>query len=228
MKKIIAGLDLSLSSTGITLAFFEDDTLLQIKFFRVVFNKIPRPIKNINMVSYNIPNYIDSMFMIIDQDDKNNIDQLHYTVKAVQSSNKINNIIFRSLKDFKPDLFIVSIENYIMPDYGGAHQLKLVSALISVQAFVRKHIIDICVSNKIILKMLTPTPTSLKLVFSGNGNATKEDMVKAFINYYDGEKLLPQIKTISVDSINDIIDSFALTMYAYKKCLDFDVSKLIM
>jgi hypothetical protein len=228
MRKIIAGLDLSLSSTGITLCFFEDDKLTHIKFFKVVFDKKPRPITNVNILSYNIPKYIDSMFMVIDPEDKNNVEQLHYTIKSSQASNKINKIIFDNLKEFKPDLFVCVIENYIMPDYGGSNQLKIVSALISLQAFVRKKIMDFCIKNSIILKMLTPTPSNLKKVFSANGNATKEDMVKAFINYYDGEKLIPEIKTISIDKVNDVVDSFALSMYGYKKTLDFDIDKLII
>ena len=64
--------------------------------------------------------------------------------------------------------------------------------------------------------MLTPSPSSVKKMFAGKGKAEKEDMFKAFLSYWKGGLLLPTATDDDVKHINDVIDSFAMSCWAYK------------
>jgi len=67
--------------------------------------------------------------------------------------------------------------------------------------------------------MLTPSPSTVKKFFANNGKAEKIDMLKAFLNKYNGIKLLPTIDGKDVKNINDVIDSFAMNAYAYNSII---------
>ena len=69
--------------------------------------------------------------------------------------------------------------------------------------------------------MLTPSPTSLKKFFTDNGKAEKEDMLKSFQERFDGHKLLPNSGPETLKIINDVVDAFALNIYAYGKLLNY-------
>ena len=158
--------------------------------------------------------------IVIDKSDENNIEQCEITLKAVVSSKKIENIIKESISKFEPNEIIISVENYIMPDFNGPNNLKSVSGLIMLQGYVREKIIRICIDNKLPFKLLTVTPSSLKLFFAQHGSADKLMMLQKFMTDWDGKKLLPTVDINMLGLVNDVIDSFALMMYAYKKIIN--------
>ncbi len=225
-KSIIIGFDLSYSSTGITVSYLEDNVGKSIKFYRILFddnsNKTdkvykPQEIKNVNSLTYRMPTNILISDMVFDMSDTNNLEQCDATLKSLILCKKIGKIIAEALAIYNPTEAIFCIENYIMPSYTGKTQLKTVSGLIMLQAFVREVIIKLCLDLKISLKLFTPTPSSNKLFFTRDGNADKTKMLKIFLEEYEGNKLLPSVTINSVAHINDVIDSFALCMYAYSK-----------
>ena len=123
------------------------------------------------------------------------------------------------------DFIIFCIENYIMPDFGGKNQLKTVSGLIMLQGFVREHIIKNYGNSKKV-KLLTPTPSTIKSFFAKNGRADKEMMIKSFIENYDGEKLIPDIKNLDTSAVNDVVDSFAMAFYSYNQLINNNIRSI--
>ena len=228
IKSLIIGLDLSFSSTGITISYLEDYVGKKIQFHKVVFDKnsnkttktyIPQKIKNVNIITYRLPANLQTIDLVIDMTDDNNVQQCESTVKALMCSKKIGIIISDSLKQFNPDEVIFSIENYIMPTFSGSSQLKTVGGLIALQGYVREIAIRLCLELKLKFKIYTPTPSSNKLFFAKNGNADKTLMVKCFFKNYNGNILLPSTDENSVHLINDLVDSFSLMLNAYSKII---------
>ena len=107
-----------------------------------------------------------------------------------------------------------------MPSFGGPNSLPEVSGLVTLQAFVRKFFLTFCHKYKITIKMLTPSPSSVKKMFAGIGKAEKEQMYDAFVKYWNGLVLLPTSTPDDVKHINDVIDSFAMTCWAYKSLIN--------
>lgn len=212
---LIIGLDLSFNSTGITISKTDDKNQLKsLDFYKVipddgVKHKI---IKNITEVRYDIP---DISNIIHDTSDFNNYEQISQTYKAMTASRKISNICLNELSS--ENIIYVAIENYIMPSFGGKNNLQNVSGLILLQGYVRQFFINYCEKLGKNLTLLTPSPSSIKKFFTKDGSATKEQMLSIFLDYFDGNKLLPSITMKDCSKVNDIIDSFALMMYTYYK-----------
>lgn len=224
-KILLIGLDMSFNSTGITFSLIEDNQNKKIKFYRVIFDdesnktgKIYKPneIININQVVYRMPVNINMMDLSIDTEDKNTSEQISTTLRAMVCSKKINKIIADNIILYEPDIIIYTMENYIMPAFGGRNSLVNVSGLILLQGFVREWFIKYSVSYPSINTYLfTPTPRQTKKYFTGgNGSADKKEMIQAFIDNYDGIKLIPNI---SKGKLDDVIDSFALMCHGYMK-----------
>ena len=227
MKKLIIGLDLSFGSTGITISFLEDNIGKSIEFNRVIFDNRsrknqykPKEFKNVNNHTYSYS--LDLNEFVIDSEDVNNSEQVDVTLKAMKSSQMTCNIVKKAIEKHNPEEIYVCIENFIMPDFGGKNQLKVVSGLIMLQGFVRSTLIQMSLSKKIRLKLLTPTPSTIKASFCKNGAADKELMLKEFLTNYDGDKLIPGLSIADLHHINDVIDSFALMYYCYGKLLKYD------
>jgi len=225
-KSLIIGLDLSFSSTGICVGYFEDYSAKSIQFHKVVFDEnknktgkvyTPERIKNINIVTYRMPTNLLVSDMIVDLSDTNNFEQCEVTLKALICCKKIGAILLQNILKYQPTEILFSIENYIMPSFNGPNQLKHVSGLITLQGYVRKLCIETCLSKQISIKIYTPTPSSNKLFFSGNGSAEKGQMIKSFIEDYNGEKLIPTIKSCSEAQVNDVVDAFSLMMNVYSR-----------
>lgn len=230
-KQLVIGLDLSFNSTGISIMECENHIPKKIKFYRIVFDdesnktgKIyhPKDIPNINQIIYRMPTNIRTDDVLLDASDKNNTEQTYTTLRAMICSKKINKIIGKEISEYKPDIIICTIENYVMPSFAGPNSLKSVSGLILLQGFVREFLIRTKITidtnkkfNDYNLKDLyiyTPTPTQNKSYFSGNGKAEKTEMIKTFETIFEGNRLLPNLNHGKVD---DIIDSFALLTHGW-------------
>jgi hypothetical protein len=225
---LIIGLDLSFSCTGISIGNFENDTCKKLSFHKLMFddcnNKTgkrytPEQIKNVSIETYTLPTNLLMSDLCFDLNDNNNVEQTTVTLKAIVCAKRISNILIKYIDSYKPEIVYVAIENYIMPAFEGQNQLKTVSGLITLQGYVRRNCIEICLNKKIQIKLFTPTASENKLFFTGNGRAEKIDMLKTFLSEYDGNKLLPTIDLNSVHKINDVIDAFSLMTNNYSKII---------
>lgn len=229
MSKLIVGLDLSFNSTGICLTTIDDENIAkEISFYRVVYDNetrkntyVPKSVKNINTKTYTLPKYMTTDVLCIDDEDENNKEQIETTLRAMCASRQIFDVVYNYHQKHNHNFVIVSIENYVMPAFGGQNSLKNVSGLITLQAFVREMVLRYCNKNQVMVKMLTPSPTTLKKFFTGSGKAEKEDMMKSFVENFNGRKLIPAASEDTVKIINDVVDAFALTYYAYGKLLKY-------
>lgn len=226
-KILLIGLDMSFNSTGITFSVIENNKPQKIKFYRVVFddesNKThkllkPQDIQNVNQVVYRMPTNINVADLSIDNQDKNSYEQIRNTLRAMICSKKINKIIANNINQINPNVIICTMENYIMPAFGGRNSLNNVSGLLLLQGFVREWFIKFAVSySEINTYLFTPTPKQTKKYFTGNGSADKKEMQYYFVENFDGQKLLPNM---SKGKLDDIIDSFALMVHGYNKYLN--------
>lgn len=222
-KKIIVGLDLSFNSSGITVGFFEDFVGQSLEFYRVIFDDQTRKrgfhpprFKNINNVVYRMPSNLTVDEILLVQGDINNELQLTVTLKSMIVQKKIGEIVKASITKFNPDEIYFCIENYVMPSaFGGKMSLTNVSGLIILQGLIREVLIRLSLEFKLPFKMLTESPSSNKLFFTGFGGAEKEDMYEYFNKYWNGEHLLPSTTEKDITKINDVVDSFSLMSQAY-------------
>lgn len=227
MNTILIGLDLSFNSTGITISKIIDNKNTSIKFTKVVFaEKFKESIfkNNINTVFYTMPVNITADDLKLNSE-KNATEQLSTSIRALMCAKKIWLEISKYMNyginhnsgvyhNSEVDQIIVTIENYIMPSFGGQNSLQTVSGLIALQSYIREFFIKYKIKNEnTILKIYTPTPTQNKKYFTGNGRADKNDMINAFIGNWDGLSLIPSITECG--KIDDIIDSFALMCHGW-------------
>ncbi len=226
-KILLVGLDMSFNSTGITFSIIENNQAQKIKFYRVVFDdesnkthKIlkPQDILNVNQRVYRMPTNINVLDLSVDNQDKNSFEQIRNTLRAMICSKKIIEIIKDNIWEYEPDVIMCTMENYIMPSFGGRNSLNNVSGLLLLQGFVREWFIKYSVSfPKVNTYLFTPTPKQTKKFFTGNGSADKKQMQQSFVENFDGQKLLPNMLKGKLD---DIIDSFALMVHGYYKYLN--------
>lgn len=226
-KLMLIGLDMSFNSTGISISIIENKQNKLIKFYRVVFddesNKThkvlkPQEIQNVNQIVYRMPTNINVLDLAVDMEDKNSVDQVKNTLRAMICSKKINTIIANNIITYNPNIIMCTMENYIMPAFGGRNSLTNVSGLLLLQGFVREWFIKYSTTyTEVNTYLFTPTPKQTKKFFTGNGSADKKEMIEHFITNFDGQKLLPNMNKGKLD---DIIDSFALMVHGYSKYLN--------
>lgn len=217
-KILIFGLDLSFNSTGITTVLLNDNQPISIAFDRVVYDKQPRKIENIDTISYVLPTNITTDELVIECD-KNNREQIETTLRSMMCSKAIKTVLKKHIENNSDATNIIfCIENYVMPSFGGPNSLKNVSGLIALQSFIREYIIKLKL-NGYSVRFMTPTPTQNKKFFTGSGKAQKHDMMRVFVEVYDGLKLIPDV---SKGKLDDVIDSFALAcqaLYEYRNTI---------
>lgn len=218
LKSLIIGIDLSFNSTGITIAYLENNEGKTIEFDRLVFQTTPHPIKNINQSTYNLPSNIHVKDLIVEETEDNySEDQSLITLKAMVCTKRIMGIIIQSVKEYSPNEIYFNIEGFIMPSMTGGLQLRVLGGLIMLQGMLRAELIKFHIANPQIpiFKIFITSPSELKLFFTGKGgnSTTKEVMLECFINDFEGRKLLPD--TESLAKVNDVIDSFALMLNCF-------------
>lgn len=233
-KQLIAGLDLSFNSTGITLTELENGNGQKCEFHRIVYETKPGYIVNINQRTYELPKNIN-LNDIADDSDFYSEDQAFITVKAMMMCKNIMHIIANKIqrieRDF-PDAQIslyINIEGFVMPNLAGNQQLRVLGGLIMLQGIIRNDLIKYNIAKNFKnFKIFITSPSDLKLYFAGNGGADKQLMLDSFLEFYDGAKLLPD--TSSLAKVNDVIDSFALMLNCYHKVFaskDFLIQKAL-
>lgn len=232
MKQIIVGLDLSFNSTGISIGYFTDYNATHLSLNRLVFDDNsrksvgwkPKHIPGINQQTYRMPTNIDITELSL-TDDANDFttEQVTATIKAMICSKRICKIVEEAITSFEPDEVYFNIEGAITPVFSTANQMRVIAELTMLQGYVREWIVRNQLEkhySKCVL-YITP-PNQNKKFFSGTGKGTKDDMYRAFIDEWDGAKILP-VNTNS--KIDDVIDAFALMVYMYRMIYDTKLSK---
>lgn len=224
--ELIVGLDLSFSSTGISLIKIVNDIPTSIEFHRVVYDIEPREILNITQHTYKLPANVKPEDLVCNdggtvdgvENDFYSKDQALITLRSIVTTQRIVKIVDDKIKRCGGvETLVVNIEGFIMPDLAGAQQLRIIGGLIMLQGLVRSDLIKYKVGNTNIknFRLYITSPSALKSYFTGNGNANKELMLDTFIHVYDGNILLPD--TSSIKKVNDVVDAFALSINAFDR-----------
>lgn len=210
-KHLIIGLDLSFNSSGMTLI-----TPTGIEFHRLVYQKTPTSIIHINQHTYNLPVNV-RIDDIVDDTDFYSEDQALITVKAMVICKRLMALIRKKISVCNPECIYVNIEGFIMSSFSGSQQLRVLGGLIMLQGLIRSELIRLKIDNPNIeeFRIFITSPTTLKKYFTDKGDADKQDMLDSFISFYDGNKLLPDTKSLA--KVNDVIDSFALALNCYHR-----------
>ena len=239
-KKLIFGLDLSFSSTGITVNYLEETEKTfdskKLEFYRVVFDDESRVnewhlkhITNVNQYTYKLPKNININDLLIDEN-TNDIHQLSDTLKSMIVTKRIMSIIIKACFRYKPDDIYFGIENFIMPTFGGCSNQQGLTSLIMYQGMLRDALIKYCLTLKKSdealdggyavkdFKITVVSPSENKKSFTGDGKSDKKKMIKTFYDDYDGNKLIPKQFNQDV-KIDDIVDSFSLMVFVYRKLI---------
>ena len=241
-RKLIFGLDLSFSSTGITINYLEETSSTfdtkKLEFYRVVFDDESRVnewqlkhITNVNQLTYKLPKNICIADLMI-EDNVNDVRQLTDTLKSMIVVKRIMNVIIKAVFRYKPDDIYFGIENFIMPAFTNGAKQQGLTSLIMFQGMLRDTIIKYGLSlreNKDALdggfkinefKLTTISPSEIKKNFTGSGKSDKNKMIKTFYDDYDGNKLIPKMFNEG-SKIDDIVDSFAIMVLIYRKLCKF-------
>lgn len=233
MKQLIIGLDLSFNSTGITCSYFEDWHNKYLSFHKLMFDDLsrknkwePTPLENVELQTYQMPTNISPLEFSLEEDhtEVNGLqrqytdytyEQTSATIKAMICSKRIGKIIATVIEDWKPDEVYFNIEGWVTPTmFTSSNQMRVICELIMLQGLVREFIVKYRLSSELkfvkYVMMVTP-PSQLKKFFTGSGNADKKAMIKSFMTDWSGSRL---IRLDTTQKIDDIIDSFALMVYA--------------
>lgn len=209
-KYLIVGLDLSFNSTGMTFL-----TNTGAEFHRLVYDSKPKTIQNINQHTYYLPSNVP-LNSIVDETDFYSEDQALITVKMMVITKRLMALIHDKINRCEPENFYVNIEGFISSDSNGFQQLRILSGLIILQGLMRSELIKTKLANNFEdFKLYITSPSALKLFFTGKGDADKFLMLEHFNDFYDGNKLLPDTKSLA--KVNDVIDSFALAINAFHR-----------
>ena len=231
MINIHIGLDLSFNSTGITFynEKYENNNKIEsnIEFHRLVRDKENTSIiLNVNQHIYfsqllsidldlkhkQVDSYVNALDYSNDQIDLT--EKYYISVKTIMKLiiTYINNVKSKfNVKHNEINIFI-NMEGSILSGYNFNVQI----GVNMLQGFLRGELIKLQLANNFnTYKFRMIPPTLLKSFFTNNGSANKEEMVNSFINNYNGRKLIPQIDLSNkmVDSLNDVVDSFALVVF---------------
>lgn len=231
MINIHIGLDLSFNSTGITFynEKYENNNKIEsnIEFHRLVRDKENTSIiLNVNQHIYfsqllsidldlkhkQVDSYVNALDYSNDQIDLT--EKYYISVKTIMKLiiTYINNVKSKfNVKHNEINIFI-NMEGSILSGYNFNVQI----GVNMLQGFLRGELIKLQLANNFnTYKFRMIPPLLLKSFFTNNGSANKEEMVNSFINNYNGRKLIPQIDLSNkmVDSLNDVVDSFALVVF---------------
>lgn len=231
MINIHIGLDLSFESTGIT--FYDEKIENNNKIeSNIEFHRLVRDKENTSIIlNVNQHIYYSTLFSvdldlkhIEDEKYENGINysnnQLILTEKYFLVVKNIMKIIVKYFNDKlkennKKDINVyINMEGSIL----NGHDYNFQITINMLQGFLRAELIKFqLINNFNIFKLRIISPKMLKLFFARNGNADKKEMIKSFIDNYNGKKLIPQIDLSNkmINNLNDVIDSFSTVVFNY-------------
>jgi predicted DNA-binding ribbon-helix-helix protein len=214
-KQLIFGVDCSINSTGICIYYLSDEKK-KFYFYRIIYSDNLKKKNyfedNINYIYYFLPINVNS-WKITSKDSLSDREQMEGSLKGMMIKKIIKEIVDKKIEEFNfKGKIHFCIENYILPTYSGKTQLKTTGMLIGLNSYIREIFVELSITGKYDVKFYYPSPSHNKKSFTLNGNATKEDMEKVFIESYNGLSLLHNLNS----KVDDLIDAFSLVVYCLR------------
>lgn len=201
MKNTIlyVGIDPSINSTGITIARYENNVEVEIKFYIIKNGKLTKRESAVNDAIDNFEYIIYNKIDLTQFKDDNHVFEYYKTKNMVEVANTIYDLILNEVKKYSAIVNVV-IEGI---SYGSSIRTKSVFDLAGLNYMIRYKLITSDIQH---LNLTIATPSNIKKYATGKGNANKESIMTIF------KYIFPEMQNIP--KLDDIADSYFMAMFS--------------
>ena len=201
MKNTIlyVGIDPSINSTGITIARYENNVEVEIKFYIIKNGKLTKRESAANDSIDNFEYIIYNKIDLTQFKDDNHVFEYYKTKNMVEVVNTIYDLILNEAKKY------ISAVNVVIEgiSYGSSIRTKSVFDLAGLNYMIRYKLITGDIQH---LNLSIATPSNIKKYATGKGNANKESIMTIF------KYIFPEMQNIP--KLDDIADSYFMAYFA--------------
>ena len=201
MKETIlyVGIDPSINSTGITIARYENNVEVEIKFYIIKNGKLTKRESAANDSIDNFEYIIYNKIDLTQFKDDNHVFEYYKTKNMVEVVNTIYDLILNEVKKYSAIVNVV-IEGI---SYGSSIRTKSIFDLAGLNYMIRYKLITSDIQH---LNLSIATPSNIKKYATGKGNANKESIMTIF------KYIFPEMQNIP--KLDDIADSYFMAMFS--------------
>ena len=201
MKNTIlyVGIDPSINSTGITIARYENNVEVEIKFYIIKNGKLTKRESAANDSIDNFEYIIYNKIDLTQFKDDNHVFEYYKTKNMVEVVNTIYDLILNEVKKYTAVVNVV-IEGI---SYGSSIRTKSIFDLAGLNYMIRYKLITGDIQH---LNLSIATPSNIKKYATGKGNANKESIMTIF------KYIFPEMQNIP--KLDDIADSYFMAMFS--------------
>ena len=201
MKNTIlyVGIDPSINSTGITIARYENNVEVEIKFYIIKNGKLTKRESAVNDSIDNFEYIIYNKIDLTQFKDDNHVFEYYKTKNMVEVVNTIYDLILNEVKKY------TSVVNVVIEgiSYGSSIRTKSIFDLAGLNYMIRYKLITSDIQH---LNLSIATPSNIKKYATGKGNANKESIMTIF------KYIFPEMQNIP--KLDDIADSYFMAMFS--------------
>lgn len=196
---LYVGIDPSINSTGITIARYENNVEVEIKFYIIKNSKLTKRESAANDSIDNFEYIIYNKIDLTQFKDDNHVFEYYKTKNMVEVVNTIYDLILNEVKKYSAVVNVV-IEGI---SYGSSIRTKSVFDLAGLNYMIRYKLITGDIQH---LNLSIATPSNIKKYATGKGNANKESIMTIF------KYIFPEMQNIP--KLDDIADSYFMAMFS--------------
>ena len=193
------GIDPSINSTGITIARYENNVEVEIKFYIIKNGKLTKRESAANDSIDNFEYIIYNKIDLTQFKDDNHVFEYYKTKNMVEVVNTIYDLILNEVKKY------ASVVNVVIEgiSYGSSIRTKSIFDLAGLNYMIRYKLITSDIQH---LNLSIATPSNIKKYATGKGNANKESIMTIF------KYIFPEMQNIP--KLDDIADSYFMAMFS--------------
>lgn len=196
---LYVGIDPSINSTGITIARYENNVEVEIKFYIIKNGKLTKRESAANDSIDNFEYIIYNKIDLTQFKDDNHVFEYYKTKNMVEVVNTIYDLILNEVKKYASAVNVV-IEGI---SYGSSIRTKSIFDLAGLNYMIRYKLITSDIQH---LNLTIATPSNIKKYATGKGNANKESIMTIF------KYIFPEMQNIP--KLDDIADSYFMAMFS--------------
>ena len=196
---LYVGIDPSINSTGITIARYENNVEVEIKFYIIKNGKLTKRESTANDSIDNFEYIIYNKIDLTQFKDDNHVFEYYKTKNMVEVVNTIYDLILNEVKKYSAIVNVV-IEGI---SYGSSIRTKSIFDLAGLNYMIRYKLITGDIQH---LNLSIATPSNIKKYATGKGNANKESIMTIF------KYIFPEMQNIP--KLDDIADSYFMAMFS--------------
>ena len=196
---LYVGIDPSINSTGITIARYENNVEVEIKFYIIKNGKLTKRESAVNDSIDNFEYIIYNKIDLTQFKDDNHVFEYYKTKNMVEVVNTIYDLILNEVKKYSAIVNVV-IEGI---SYGSSIRTKSIFDLAGLNYMIRYKLITGDIQH---LNLSIATPSNIKKYATGKGNANKESIMTIF------KYIFPEMQNIP--KLDDIADSYFMAMFS--------------